>query len=35
MPDRPFVIGWKQIGNYASRFDFSDGHRTGLCRKDF
>jgi len=24
------VLGWEQIGNYAIRFDFSDGHRTGL-----
>ncbi len=24
------VKGWEQIGNYAIRFDFSDGHRTGL-----
>ncbi len=24
------VTGWEQIGNYAVRFDFSDGHRTGL-----
>lgn len=24
------VLGWEQIGNYALRFDFSDGHRTGL-----
>ena len=24
------VTGWEQIGNYAIRFDFSDGHRTGL-----
>ena len=24
------VIGWEQVGNYALRFDFSDGHRTGL-----
>ncbi len=24
------VTGWQQIGNYAIRFDFSDGHRTGL-----
>lgn len=24
------VTGWEQIGNYALRFDFSDGHRTGL-----
>jgi DUF971 family protein len=24
------VKGWERIGNYAIRFDFSDGHRTGL-----
>ena len=24
------VTGWERIGNYALRFDFSDGHRTGL-----
>lgn len=24
------VLGWERIGNYALRFDFSDGHRTGL-----
>ncbi len=24
------VTAWEQIGNYALRFDFSDGHRTGL-----
>ena len=24
------VLGWEQIGNYALRFDFSDGHRTGV-----
>lgn len=24
------VVGWEQVGNYAIRFDFSDGHRTGL-----
>ena len=24
------VTGWERIGNYAIRFDFSDGHRTGL-----
>lgn len=24
------VLGWEQVGNYALRFDFSDGHRTGL-----
>jgi DUF971 family protein len=24
------VLGWERVGNYALRFDFSDGHRTGL-----
>ena len=24
------VTGWEHIGNYAIRFEFSDGHRTGL-----
>ncbi|MDB6115234.1 MAG: hypothetical protein JWQ62_2179, partial [Lacunisphaera sp.] len=24
------VTGWERIGNYALRFEFSDGHRTGL-----
>lgn len=24
------VTGWEQVGNYAIRFEFSDGHRTGL-----
>ncbi len=24
------VTGWEFVGNYAVRFDFSDGHRTGL-----
>lgn len=24
------VLGWDRVGNYALRFDFSDGHRTGL-----
>lgn len=24
------VTGWEQVGNYAIRFDFTDGHRTGL-----
>lgn len=28
------VIGWEQIGNYAIRFEFSDGHRTGLYSYD-
>lgn len=24
------VTNWERVGNYAIRFDFSDGHRTGL-----
>jgi len=28
--DGVLVVGWEKIGNYAIRFDFSDGHRTGL-----
>ena len=24
------VTNWERIGNYAIRFEFSDGHRTGL-----
>lgn len=29
------VTGWEPIGNYALRFDFSDGHRTGLYSYDY
>ena len=29
------VVGWDRIGNYALRFDFSDGHRTGLYSYDY
>ena len=29
------VLSWEQIGNYAVRFDFSDGHRTGLYSYDY
>jgi DUF971 family protein len=29
------VLGWERIGNYALRFDFSDGHRTGLYAYDY
>jgi hypothetical protein len=28
------VTAWERIGNYAIRFDFSDGHRTGLYSYD-
>jgi len=24
------VLGWQVVGNYAVRFDFSDGHNSGL-----
>ena len=29
------VLTWEQVGNYALRFDFSDGHRTGLYSFDY
>lgn len=29
------VLGWAIVGNYAVRFDFSDGHRTGLYSFDY
>lgn len=29
------VVGWERVGNYAVRFDFSDGHRTGLYSYDY
>ena len=29
------VVGWQYVGNYAVRFDFSDGHRTGLYSFDY
>jgi DUF971 family protein len=29
------VLSWERIGNYALRFDFSDGHRTGLYSYDY
>lgn len=29
------IRGWEQVGNYALRFDFSDGHRTGLYSYDY
>ncbi len=29
------VLGWETVGNYALRFDFSDGHRTGLYSYDY
>ena len=33
--DDVVVTGWEQIGNYALRFDFSDGHRTGLYSYEY
>jgi DUF971 family protein len=27
--------GWQTVGNYAIRFDFSDGHRTGLYSYEY
>jgi len=29
------VLGWDRVGNYALRFEFSDGHRTGLFTYDY
>jgi len=29
------VLGWDMVGNYAIRFEFSDGHRTGLYSYDY
>jgi DUF971 family protein len=29
------VLGWEAIGNYALRFEFSDGHRTGLYTYEY
>jgi DUF971 family protein len=29
------VLSWEQVGNYALRFDFNDGHRTGLYSYDY
>ena len=28
------VLRWERIGNYALRFEFSDGHNTGLYSYD-
>ena len=33
--DEVRVLGWEIVGNYAVRFDFSDGHRTGLYTFDY
>lgn len=29
------VLGWERVGNYALRFEFSDGHATGLYSFDY
>ncbi|HEY1848923.1 MAG TPA: DUF971 domain-containing protein [Opitutaceae bacterium] len=29
------VTNWEPVGNYAIRFEFSDGHRTGLYTFDY
>ena len=29
------VLSWERVGNYAIRFDFSDGHKTGLYIYDY
>ncbi len=29
------VVSWAIVGNYAIRFDFSDGHNTGLYSYDY
>ncbi|HTQ30496.1 MAG TPA: DUF971 domain-containing protein [Opitutaceae bacterium] len=29
------VTGWERVGNYALRFEFSDGHGTGLYTYDY
>ncbi|MBL4575314.1 MAG: DUF971 domain-containing protein [Opitutaceae bacterium] len=29
------IDGWKMIGSYAVRFEFSDGHKTGLYSYDY
>ena len=29
------VVGWAIVGNYAVRFNFSDGHNTGLYSYDY
>lgn len=29
------VVGWERVGNYAIRFDFSDGHNSGLYSYDY
>ena len=38
-PNRRFhgitVTGWQYVGNYAIRFEFSDGHRTGIYTYEY
>ena len=29
------VLGWEKVGNYAIRFEFSDGHASGLYSYDY
>ena len=29
------VLRWERVGNYALRFEFSDGHKTGLYTYDY
>lgn len=29
------VLSWERVGNYAIRFEFSDGHRTGLYSYEY
>lgn len=29
------IVGWKQVGNYAIQFQFSDGHQTGIYTFDY
>ena len=29
------VVSWRQVGNYALCFEFSDGHNTGLYAYDY
>ncbi len=32
--DTVSVVGWDWVGGYAIRFEFSDGHRTGIYSFD-
>jgi DUF971 family protein len=29
------VLGWEKVCNFSCRFEFSDGHRTGLYSYDY